>query len=186
MRYSFRTLWPPKRPLSLDLSLVSRAQLIMPCLHKEGNSHEVLFPLSAKQSESTNPGITSPSTFRLQVFSTSERFTPRTVLRPCFMPLALVGFTLQSVPPKNSTVLSSRLVPSWLPIDHPSFIRKQAPRVELDQPDVTALTDSATQQTSGQKVLIRFQVRSHPGPVLPSTGGRYSLGFWRLLRELTI
>jgi hypothetical protein len=101
------------------------------------------------------------------------------------MPLALVGFTLQSVPPENSTALSSRLVPSRSLIDHPSFSRKQVPDIEMDQPDVPALTDSATQQTSGQKVLIRSQVRSHPVPVLPHTGGRYSLGFWCLLGEFT-
>jgi hypothetical protein len=40
------------------------------------------------------------------------------------MPLALVGFTLQSVPLKNSTVLSSSVVPSWLLIDRPSFQQK--------------------------------------------------------------
>jgi hypothetical protein len=77
----------------------------MPRLHKEGNSREVLFPVSAKQFESTYPGFTSPSTFRFQVFSTSERFTPRIILRLCFMPLALVGFTLQSVPLESSTPL---------------------------------------------------------------------------------
>jgi hypothetical protein len=35
------------------------------------DSHEVLRPYSAKRSESTNPGFTSPDTFRFQVFSTS-------------------------------------------------------------------------------------------------------------------
>jgi hypothetical protein len=40
------------------------------------------------------------------------------------MPLALMGFTLQSVPLKSSTVLSSSLVPKRLPIDHPSFQQK--------------------------------------------------------------
>jgi hypothetical protein len=35
------------------------------------DSHEVSRPYSAKRIESTYPGITSPSTFRLQVFSTS-------------------------------------------------------------------------------------------------------------------
>jgi hypothetical protein len=46
----------------------------------------------------------------------------------------------------------------------------------MRQPDVTALTDSATQQTSHQQVLIHYQVRSHPAPVLPVAGGRYSHG----------
>jgi len=46
----------------------------------------------------------------------------------------------------------------------------------MDQPDIPALTDSAAQQTSGQKVLIRYQVRAHPASVLPVAGGRYSHG----------
>jgi hypothetical protein len=40
------------------------------------------------------------------------------------MPLALVGFTLQSVPLKSSTVLSSSVVPSRLLIDRLSFQQK--------------------------------------------------------------
>lgn len=53
-----------------------------------------------------------PAMFHLQVFSTSWWFTPQTTLRPYFMPLALVGFALQSVPLKSSTLLSSSLVSS--------------------------------------------------------------------------
>jgi hypothetical protein len=49
-------------------------------------------------------------------------------------------------------------------------------KIEMGQPDVTTLTDSATQQTSHQKVLIHSRVRSHPAPVLPVAGGRYSHG----------
>jgi len=56
------------------------------------SSHEVWFPPSAKQSESTSLGFTSPDTFRLQVFSTSWRFAPQTARRPYCMPLALTGF----------------------------------------------------------------------------------------------
>jgi hypothetical protein len=102
-------------------------------------------------------------------------------LRPCFIPLALMGFTLQSVPPGSSTVLLSRLVPSWAPVDLPSlyskaYSEKYTSKIQTRQPDVTALTDSATQQTSYQKVLIHSQVRSHPAPVLPVAGGRYSHG----------
>lgn len=46
----------------------------------------------------------------------------------------------------------------------------------MGQSDVTALTDSATQQTSHPKVLIHYQVRSHLAPVLPVASGRYSHG----------
>jgi hypothetical protein len=101
------------------------------------------------------------------------------------MPLALVGFTLQSVPLGSSTVLSSRLVPLRLPNDLPSVIWWQATGIQMRQPDVPALTNSVTQQIGHQKVLIHFQVRSHPAPVLPVAGGRYSHGLWCLLGELT-
>jgi hypothetical protein len=40
------------------------------------------------------------------------------------MPLALVGFTLQSIPLKSSTVLSSSVVTLRLLIDRPSFQQK--------------------------------------------------------------
>lgn len=50
--------------------------------------------------------------FHLQVFSTSWWFTPQTTLWSYRIPLALVGFALQSVPLKGSTVLSSSLVSS--------------------------------------------------------------------------
>jgi hypothetical protein len=42
------------------------------------------------------------------------------------MPLALVGFTLQSFPLESSTVFSSKVVPSSNLIDHPPFSKKQA------------------------------------------------------------
>jgi hypothetical protein len=56
----------------------------------------------------------------------------------------------------------------------------------VDQPDINALTSISIRQTSEDKVLIRSQVRAHPAPVLPVAGGRYSLGFWCLLGELTV
>jgi len=92
------------------------------------------------------------------------------------MPLALVGFTLQSVPLGSSTVLLSRLVPLRFPIDLPSLIWWQATGIKTRQPDVPVLTNSAIQQIGYQKVLIHFQVRSHPASVLPVAGGRYSMG----------
>lgn len=54
----------------------------------------------------------------------------------------------------------------------------------MGQPNVTTLTDSATQQTSQQKVLIHSRVRSHPTPVLPVVGGRYSHGVVVPSREM--
>jgi hypothetical protein len=58
--------------------------------------------------------------------------------------------------------------------------------IKMGQPNVTTLTDSATQQISRQKVLIHSRVRSHPAPVLPVAGGRYSHGVvvpFRVLAE---
>jgi hypothetical protein len=57
--------------------------------------------------------------------------------------------------------------------------------VEMRQPNVPTLTDSATQQTSHQQVLIHSRVRSHPAPVLPVAGGRYSHGVVVPSRVLT-
>lgn len=71
------------------------------------SSPEVWFPNSAKQWKFTCSGVTSPGTFRLQVFSTSWRLAPLTALWPYFMPLALAGFTLQSFPLESSIAPSS-------------------------------------------------------------------------------
>jgi hypothetical protein len=62
------------------------------------HSLEVLRPFSAKHTESTILGFTSPDSFHLQAFSTSWWFTPRYALWPCFMPLALLGFTRGASP----------------------------------------------------------------------------------------
>jgi len=43
-------------------------------------------------SESTPPRLASPGTFRPQGFAPSRRFTPRSDLRPCFMPVTPLGF----------------------------------------------------------------------------------------------
>jgi hypothetical protein len=45
-------------------------------------------------SESTPPRFATPGTFRPQGFSPSRRFAPRLDVRPCFMPVAPVGFLL--------------------------------------------------------------------------------------------
>jgi len=47
-------------------------------------------------------GFTSPDTFRLQGFAPSCRFTSSSTFRPCFMPVPLVGFSLQGFSPSRS------------------------------------------------------------------------------------
>jgi hypothetical protein len=47
-------------------------------------------------------GFASPDTFRLQGFSPSCRFPSSSTFRPCFMPVPLVGFSLQGVSPSQS------------------------------------------------------------------------------------
>jgi hypothetical protein len=92
------------------------------------------------------------------------------------MPLALMGFSLQSVPLENSTLLSSRLVP------RARFVSVNKP------PPATAGMFAGKSRASPLRVmrinkyttcvvLICYQVRSHPTLVLPSVGGRCSLGF---------
>jgi hypothetical protein len=97
------------------------------------------------------------------------------------MPLALMGFTLQSFPLKSSIAPSSGLITSlrqYLFIIHycrlcnnwysqALLIRRP---VRLNRYHL-------------HKVLIRSWVRSHPTLVLPSAGGRYSLGLWVSSRE---
>lgn len=113
MRFSFSTLCPPKWTNFHDLLLILRAYHLCPNRKKAVNSPEVWLPNSAKQYESTQPGLTSPSTVHLQAFATSWRLTPRTALWPYFMPLALAGFTLQSFPLESSIAPSSGLIPPY-------------------------------------------------------------------------
>jgi hypothetical protein len=89
--------------LSLELYYLSSADCSAPLLR-------FAFPYSAKQCEYTYPGFTSPSTVHLQAFSTSWWFTPHIILKPCCMLLALMGFSLQSIPLKSSIAPSSSLI----------------------------------------------------------------------------
>jgi hypothetical protein len=85
------------------------------------------------------------------------------------MSLALVGFTLQSFPLENSIAFSSSAIPlSYLPI-------RTCQLLPINLLGIDIL----------EKVLIRFQVRSHPALVLPAAGGRFSLGFVVPFREFT-
>jgi hypothetical protein len=59
--YTIKLSWP---------LFASRGKQIKPS-RLLGSSHEVFAPYSAKQSESTHPGFTSPDMFHFQVFSTS-------------------------------------------------------------------------------------------------------------------
>jgi len=83
------------------------------------NSHEVLVPNSAKRRESTYPGDTCPGTFRLQVFSTSERFTPHAALGLYCAPLALAGFTLGAFPSLAAPSPCRGWFPSIQCVPHP-------------------------------------------------------------------
>jgi hypothetical protein len=47
-------------------------------------------------------GVASPDTFRLQGFSPSCRFSSSRTFRPCFMPVTLMGFSLQGLSPSQS------------------------------------------------------------------------------------
>jgi len=47
----------------------------------------------------STPGFAFPGTFRLQVFSTSWRLAPSRSLRPCFMPVTLLGFVPSELSP---------------------------------------------------------------------------------------
>jgi len=60
-------------------------------------------------SESTSRRFATPTTFRPQGFSPSRRVTPRSNVRPCFMPITPMGFALQGFSP---TVRSRWLITS--------------------------------------------------------------------------
>ena len=47
-------------------------------------------------------GFTSPDTFRLQGFTPSCRFTSSSTLRPCFMPVTLLGFSFRAFSPRRA------------------------------------------------------------------------------------
>jgi len=65
-----------------------------------GASLEVLRPFSVRGAgDPLNPGRCCPGTVRLQVFSTSWRLTPSRSLRPCFMPVTLLGFVPSELSP---------------------------------------------------------------------------------------
>jgi hypothetical protein len=78
-----------------------------------------------------------PPRFRSQVFSTSQRFQPARVPRPCFVPQPFLGFSLQSLP------LTEIVYPSrghWLPCGHPPTCWTARPRslVTTGFPDARA------------------------------------------------
>lgn len=92
------------------------------------------------------------------------------------MPLALAGFSLQSVPLESSIAPLSGLIPPrkmYLFSTHncrrvcDQIVRTYKPEGSCD------LTNTPT-----SKVLIHSQVRSHPTLGLPSVGGRYSPGIF--------
>jgi hypothetical protein len=69
-------------------------------------------PLQRSQTwEPASPGFASPSTFRPQSFSLSRRFSSPTPLRPCCMPVALLGFHQAPLVQRSSKVtLRKRLL----------------------------------------------------------------------------
>jgi len=66
---------------------------------------------------------------RLQVFTTSWRLTPPEASRPCFVPVPLLGFTLQSFVPLGQAVSVSGTVP-LLSLGLPGTVRSS----ELEMP----------------------------------------------------
>lgn len=111
MRSSFTFLWPNSRSISRNLDSPLESALSSPPITRLLSWG--FTPDSAKQFESTYLGVTLPDTFHLQVFSTSWRVTPQTVLWPYFIPLALLGFTLQSFPLESSIASSSNTITRW-------------------------------------------------------------------------
>jgi len=109
-------------------------------------------PIARSNASLLNPGIPTPGTFRLQVFSTSERFTPRVALRLYCTPLALAGFTLRvfpslAAPPPRRAWLPSR----W----HVKCPRATAGVVTTGLPDVQVRRPSQSDAHTRETVLIR-------------------------------
>jgi len=70
------------------------------------------------------PRFASPGTFRLQVFSTSWRFTPPNTLRVSFTPLTLLGFHPSERSPRDEP---SALPVTRCPLDI-AFLTNRSPR----------------------------------------------------------
>jgi hypothetical protein len=97
------------------------------------------------------------------------------------MPLALMGFALQSFPLESSIAPSSGLITSlrqYLFVN--SYCRLCNNWYSWTSPVRKPVWCSRYHL---YKVLIHSRVRSHPTSVLPSAGGRYSLGLWVSSRE---
>jgi hypothetical protein len=58
-------------------------------------------------------GFASPDTFRLQGFSPSCRLTSSATVRPCFMPVTLLGFSFRAFSPRRAFDPSRNRLPSW-------------------------------------------------------------------------
>jgi hypothetical protein len=58
----------------------------------------------SRQARSTVPGFASPGRFRPQGFTPSRRFTPSLAVRPCFMPVTLMGLSPPEPSPPTEAV----------------------------------------------------------------------------------
>jgi len=89
------------------------------------------------------------------------------------MPLALMGFTLQSVPPDGSTALSSSLVTTHTAYPVSIYNRRL---VQTNSQALLIRKQVRPNKYAEYVVLICPRVRSHPALVLPAADGRYSRG----------
>jgi hypothetical protein len=95
----------------------------------------------------TREAPTPPATFRPQGFSPSRRLTPRSPLRPCFMPQPRPGFTLQgfSLPSSRTHLSTGR---SLLPSGSPRLpIRRPAPAQRAPTSGLVATRESVASST---------------------------------------
>jgi hypothetical protein len=95
----------------------------------------------------TREAPTPPATFRPQGFSPSRRLTPRSPLRPCFMPQPRPGFALQgfSLPSSRTRLSTGR---SLLPSGSPRLpIRKPAPAPRAPTSGLVATRESVASST---------------------------------------
>ena len=98
------------------------------------------------------------------------------------MSLALMGFTLQSFPLESSITLSSNAI-TYLSLYSFSLHKRCCQHLWSDSQTLRTRRYVRPNKYALRLVLIRSQVRAHPALVLPSTGGRYSLGLVVSSRE---
>jgi len=113
-----------------------------------------------------------PATFRPQAFASSRRFTPRTRLRACFIPLPRPGFSLfRGFSPRAAT-LPHRKEPAPLPLLHRRFARPFPLSQKRARSHVRCHSASRPLSTRGRVPRVRLFTSPAPAPLFSLVSSR--------------